>query len=44
MTNLNYQNMFEISYIFNLMNTILINENLYNFVIICKEKRILCKR
>ena len=38
MSNLNYQNMFEILYIFNLINTILINEKIYNFVIICKEK------
>ncbi len=38
MSNLNYQNMFEISYILNLINTILLNEKIYNFVIICKEK------
>tara|TARA_B100001175_G_C19140940_1_gene463618 strand:+ start:138 stop:467 length:330 start_codon:yes stop_codon:yes gene_type:complete len=30
--------MFEISYILNLINTILLNEKIYNFVIICKEK------
>ena len=38
MSNLNYQNMFEISYILNLINTILLNEKIYNFVVICKEK------
>lgn len=38
MNNLNYQNMFELSYIFTLMNKILTNESIYNFIIICKEK------
>ena len=38
MRNLNYQNMFDIQYIFNLINKILVKENIYKFVIICKEK------
>lgn len=39
MNNLNYQTIFEISYIFNLINKILVKENIYKFVIICKEKK-----
>jgi len=34
---LNYQTIFKISYIFNLVNKILVKENIYRFVIICKE-------
>ena len=30
--------MFDIQYIFNLINKILVKENIYKFVIICKEK------
>ena len=37
MSNLNYQTIFKISYIFDLMNKILVKENIYKFVIICKE-------
>ena len=39
MNNLNYQSLLDIDYIFKLVNSILVLENIYKFKIICKEKK-----
>jgi len=39
MNNLNYQSLLDIDYIFKLVNSILVVENVYKFKIICKEKK-----
>ena len=37
--NLNYQSLLEKTYIFSIINQILLEENIYKFKIICKEKK-----
>lgn len=41
--NLNYQTLFKIPYIFNLVNKILVSENLYKFSVIYEEKKFYIK-